>query len=347
MTAYRHLILSLLFVSLSLLAVGCDRLQPGYYLTPDHFPTQPVPQAGAVTPSATPVSTVLAVATLTLTPEGATAAPTPTFTPSPTETMQPCTETEGLIVQAALFSAAANHDVRYHVYLPPCYSITDRRYPVIYMLHGLGEGMDDGQWFRMGLNTAADLGFTSGSLPPMIIVTPNGNDANYIWDEGPFPETMVNELMPEVERAFCTWNEPAMRAIGGLSRGGYWAYWIAFSHPELFGKVGGHSPYFYTPGYASDKNPFNLVDSAPGIEAMSMYLDHGGENREILEVRPGVTEFVARLQARSIHPEYVANPVGNHDETYWSAHTADYLEFYAAGWPHDVLEYPSCHQPSP
>lgn len=344
MTAYRRSILSLFIACLSLLAAGCDRLQPGYYLTPDHFPTLPAAEITSSPPSATPVSTVLPVVTLTATPDGV---PVPTITPSPTETMQPCTETKGQIVQAALFSAEANHEVRYRVYLPPCYSITDRRYPVIYMLHGLGEGMDDGQWFRMGLNTAADLGFGSGSLPPMIIVTPNGNDANYIWDTGPLPEMVVNELVPEVERAFCTWNEPAMRAIGGLSRGGYWAYWIAFSHPELFGRVGGHSPYFYTPGYASDKNPFNLVDAAPGIEGLSMYLDHGGENREILEVRPGVTEFVARLQVRDIRPEYVANPVGNHDETYWSAHTADYLEFYAAGWPHDILQYPSCHAPSP
>src|SRR6185295_20223693 len=98
---------------------------------------------------------------------GATAAPTSTLTPTATPTLEPCDETEGQIVDGTLASAAARHDVHYRVYLPPCYVKTERRYPVIYIFHGLGEGMDDSQWIRMGLPVAEDLGYARGSLPPM------------------------------------------------------------------------------------------------------------------------------------------------------------------------------------
>ena len=58
-------------------------------------------------------------------------------------------------------------------------------------------------------------------------------------------------------------------------------------------------------------------------------------------------DFVDRLRLRGINPDYVINPVGAHDEAYWSAHTAGYLAFYAADWPRDVNGFPSCSEPSP
>jgi len=346
----RKLLLVAIFVlTVGFISSGCARLQPGYYLTPGHFPTLPPTETlppTLVTPSETPVSTVQGVATLTLTPFGATAGPTLLPSLIPTNTLQPCDETHGQIVETQVFSTLANHDVRYRVYLPPCYTQTARRYPVLVMLHGLGEGMNDSQWDRMGLPEAADLGYVQSSLPPMIIVMPNGNDANYIWDAGPFPDMLVEELLPDVQAQFCTWNEASRRAIGGLSRGGYWALWIAFRNPDIFSRVGGHSPYLYDPEFSSDKNPFNLIDEVP-TSGLAIYLDHGGENREIQEVAPGVQQLLTRLRSRGIRPEYVANPVGDHVEAYWASHTADYLAFYAKEWPREITTYPDCHSPSP
>jgi enterochelin esterase-like enzyme len=210
------------------------------------------------------------------------------------------------------------------------------------MFHGWGDLMDDAQWIRVGLTAAADRGFVDGSLPPMVIVMPNGNDALYGGDEGPFPEMVANELVPLIDSRFFTWNETAKRAIGGLSRGGYWAFWIAFKHPEMFSRLGGHSPYLYEPNLATNKNPFNIVNTAPGIESLTIYMDHGGEGREINEVEPGVEEMVARLQGRGISPTSIANPTGDHVEAYWASHTAEYLAFYAELWPRDVTQYPDC-----
>ena len=339
----------LLMVSVLLASTGCEKLQPGYYLTPGHVPTQPPTQTDVptpVTPSPTPVSTVWVIGTPTLTPlppPTLTPTPSPTLAPSPTNTIPPCEETEGQIVYHSFISQLTGREFHYRVYLPPCYSVAGRRYPYLIMLHGLGQGMDDSQWDRMGLDEAADLGYARGALPPMIIVMPNGNDAEHYMDNGPYPELIVRELMPAVEAGFCVWADSSHRAIGGLSRGGYWAFWIAFSHPDLFDRLGGHSPYFYDADYPSDFNPNNLVDTAPGIERLSIYLDMGAQDT-IVDV--GVHDFVRRLRRRGIEPEYVINPVGDHTEVYWSAHTADYLAFYAADWPRDVSQFPACEAAS-
>ena len=282
-----------------------------------------------------------------------TATPTssPTATEAPTATATPyvCEEASGRIVQESFVSGITGAEFHYEIYLPPCYDITGKRYPTLYMLHGLGAGMDDTQWDRMGLDEAADAGYLDGSLPPMIIVMPDGTDASHGLHgaSAPFPEVVYNELIPHVDQWYCTWDDPEMRAIGGLSRGGFWAYWIAFSHADTFSRVGGHSAYLFESDYASDKNPFNIALTAEGIESLAMYLDHGGEGRELGEVRPGIQQFLALLAQRGIEPIYVENDSGDHDESYWAAHVNDYLAFYGTDWPRDVQQLPTCSQLSP
>ncbi len=350
MTRRQSKLLLIIITLFALLTAGCDRLRAGYYLTPENYPTarpSQIPSIKPVTLTATPVSTIqqLIVPTITLTPFGATAGPTTTITPTPTETLQPCNETQGQVIEEVFSSQRANHEIHYRVYLPPCYAKTERRYPTLILLHG--QSYDDSQWDRLGMPEAADQGYITGSLPPMIIVMPNGNDALLMSDIGPFPEMVVEELIPTIDSRLCTWGEAAYRAIGGLSRGGYWAFWIAFSHPDLFGRVGGHSPYFYQPDYGSDKNIFNIVDIASDVENLAIYIDHGGENREVIEVKPGVEALMARLINRGVLPEYVPHETGDHEESYWSGHVSEYLTFYAANWPRNVLQYPSCHAPNP
>ncbi len=322
-------------------ASGCEKLQRGYYLTPEHYPTrpaqqQPVEETAPPSPTVTPPSTVNAIPTLT---------PTLLFTTPPpltaTPTPLPCTETQGTIIHDALMSQITGRPFRYRIYLPPCYAQSGRRYPYLIMLHGLVPGtdiMNDSQWDQLGLDEAADQGYAQGALPPLVIVMPNGNDADYAYDAGPLPEVIVEELIPAVESRYCLWSDAAHRAIGGLSRGGYWAYWIAFSHPDLFTRVGGHSPFFYEATSPAEKNPNNLVDSTPGLEQLTMYLDHGRQDYVDVNVR----DFVSRLERRDITPQYVVNAVGSHNEEYWAAHVADYLLFYTADWPRHVEDFPLC-----
>jgi enterochelin esterase-like enzyme len=214
------------------------------------------------------------------------------------------------------------------------------------MMHGLVPGttvMNDDQWDRMGLDEAADQGYLTGKLPPMMIIMPNGNDSRHGDDDSPFSRVIVSELMPEIESHFCTWNESRGRAIGGLSRGGFWAYSVVFQHADLFERVGGHSPFFYDGDYPI-YNPYNLMDTAQNIERLKMYIDYGVDDHN---VDTGIGLFVDKLQAQGIEPQMAINPDGAHTEDYWAAHVADYLAFYATDWPLAIEDLPGCNQPSP
>ncbi len=281
------------------------------------------------------------------------AAPAMTASPTafPTPALFVCQEAGGRIVRESFPSAITGKDFNYRIYLPPCYGLSGKRYPVLILLHGYDPNSDrdnDDQWDRIGMDEAATAGYLAGNLPPMIIVMPNGNDASYGSDlgDGPFPRVVINELVPWIDVHYCTWPAAAERAIGGLSRGGYWAYYIAFSAPQLFSRVGGHSPYFYPPFSAANANPVNLVDEAPGIENLAMYFDHGtGDYGSVLL---NVPEFVQRLEQRGITVTYVINDDDRgHSEPYWSAHLSDYLEFYSADWPRDISAYPDCSNATP
>jgi len=325
---------ALLLVSMSLaLLVACEPLVPA-----------PTPQLIIVTatPSLTPVLTP--TPTLTPTPE-VTATPEPTASP----TAVSCPETEGQIIVFPEFaSEIAGRNMPYRVYVPPCYFQLQRRYPVLYLLHGAGQ--DDTQWEDLGLPGVLDRGLQLGQYPPMIVVMPYGAgllpDSSFPPD--PSLETyLLEELMPRIEQDFCTWEDRAYRAIGGNSRGGFWALSIAFRHPELFSKVGGHSPALDTDNTPAEFNPLDLALSAPFLDTLHIYLDNGAED----PVRPEVERLSNRLVQRQVAHDYVIDPLGTHSDAYWTAHLPDYLEFYGGtpidGWPREVGLLPSCLEPSP
>lgn len=293
-------------------------------------------------PSATPLPT--ATRAVTRTP-----IPTPTVVITPSATPFPCDEERGQVLKFDTFrSAIANETLRYRVYIPPCYQQTQKRYPYAVLLHGAGQ--NESEWEVIGAIQALDQGFRLGALPPMIIVLPYmgsiGNDNTF--PPNPSYETVVlEELLPAVERDFCTWNTREHRAIGGISRGGFWAYSIALRHPDVFGIVGGHSAFF--PDNLNEVpaafNPLELARNSSFLpEArLRMYLDNGANDFA------GISQenFSSRLSARGIAHTYVINPVGDHNEAYWSAHVSEYLAFYSRDWPKDVARLPSCLEPSP
>jgi enterochelin esterase-like enzyme len=333
-------LLPLLTVALTLTA--CT----GLNLTPEPLPTL------FVLPTLTPVPATSTPQPI-LDPD-AELSPPPSSAPAASVPAPACDEEEGQVVEGTYPSAIADQDVSYRIYLPPCYETSGRRYPVLYMLHGLGQGMNYTQWDDMGLDEAADAGYRRGALPPIIIVMPNGavflpdgsvvHGMDYFSPKNSYEYMILTELMPVIEAMYCTWNEREGRAIGGLSRGGFWAFEIALRHPELFSAVGGHSAAFYEDSdLPAANNPLDLARDAEGIDDLRMYLDHGVGDYDWVE--EAVELFSSRLDARGIEHTYVVNPVGSHNEDYWASHTADYLSFYTAEWPTDINLLPPCNQP--
>ena len=295
----------------------------------------PEPTPVAIIVSPLPSLTPTEQPTLTPAP---TLSPTPTATPDirPTITPFPCDADSGRIEEFPRFPTAVynNENLRYRVYIPPCYVEMQRRFPIVYLIHGLS--YREQQWEDIGMVAALDEGIRAGTLPPMILVMPYFGELGQINSFAPNPsyEThILEELVPAVEQQFCVWEDRDYRAIAGISRGGFWAYMIAFRNPDIFGIVGGHSAYF-PDNVREIPPPFNPLELAREsgtlpTDELRLYLDSGASD----SAGPSIQQLSNRLKERSIPHEFVINPVGGHDNDYWSAHVTDYLTFYGTDWP--------------
>lgn len=301
---------------------------------------------------ATAVSLVSPDATVTLSPEPTTThpAPSPSATqalpttsatatpiPPPTETPQPTPCAQPGRVEAASFtSATAGGDHRYNIYLPPCYTLDRRAYPVLYLL--AGNIHDEGKWDELGIDEAAENAISAGDAPPLLIVMPDGGWLANNTSGGPGSyETLIrDELIPHVEDAYCAWADPAGRAIGGLSRGGYWALEIAFRSPDLFASAGGHSAALLDSFAGPAINPQHTALNND-LGDLRIYVDIGANDY----VRANTIQLHEDMQNAGVPHEWHLNE-GEHVDAYWTAHAPDYLAWYVAPWPHDRSAYPPC-----
>jgi enterochelin esterase-like enzyme len=133
-------------------------------------------------------------------------------------------------------SKILNRNVHYSIYLPSDYNTSERSYPVTYLLHGHGDA-DDG-WIQFGeINRLADKAIADGTIPPMIIVTPDGFKSYYInAADGSlsYEDFFIKELIPHIEKTYKVKSEKRYRGIAGLSMGGYGALIYALKYPKLF-----------------------------------------------------------------------------------------------------------------
>ncbi len=132
-------------------------------------------------------------------------------------------------------SAAAKSPVSYHLYTPAAYnSQPERRFPVVYWLHGSGGGL-------AGIPQVArrfDAAIEARKLPPCLIVFVNGLvEGMYVdWKDGSAPvETVImRELLPHIDKTYRTVAAREGRILDGYSMGGYGAARLGFKYPELF-----------------------------------------------------------------------------------------------------------------
>lgn len=141
-----------------------------------------------------------------------------------------------VIEQLTVKSAVLGRDVKYTIYLPADYETSQRSYPVVYLLHGYTD--DNTGWLQFGeINRYADKAIEDGTIPPMIIVMPNGDSSFYInsYDgKEKYEDFFIKEFMPAVEKLYHIKAEKRYRGIAGLSMGGYGTLIYALKYPDLF-----------------------------------------------------------------------------------------------------------------
>ena len=133
------------------------------------------------------------------------------------------------------------------VYLPPAYSKErNRRYPVVYLLHGYTDS--DDKWFGLkqhfiNVPTVTDKAFSSGMVREMIIVMPNaytayqGSMYSNSVTTGDWEAFVAKELVSYVDNHYRTIPEPASRGLAGHSMGGYGTIRIGMKYPEVFSSI--------------------------------------------------------------------------------------------------------------
>lgn len=145
-------------------------------------------------------------------------------------------QTGGKVIEGLkLKSRILNMERNYSVYLPPDYGVSNRSYPVLYLLHGAGD--DHTSWEQFGeVKFITDKALSEGTAIPMIIIMPDAHEGyfNNLTGTWLFEDFFFKELIPHIEKTYRVRTEKQFRAVAGLSMGGGAAIGYAICHPEMF-----------------------------------------------------------------------------------------------------------------
>ena len=190
------------------------------------------------------------------------------------------------------------------VYLPPHYS-SDRKYPVLYLLHGIGGN----EWEWSGYvhaDTIVDNLIADGKATPMIVVMPNGRA---LADDRPpapdriytpqnaegfakFERDLLDCLIPAIQAKYSASTNREQRALAGLSMGGGQSLNFGLKHLDTFAWIGGFS------SAPNTKPPAELVPEprrrARAVEAALSFLRQQGRPDQRFPRRSRVSEAAER-----------------------------------------------------
>lgn len=258
--------------------------------------------------------------------------------------------------QKKLKSAILGRDVKYTIYLPGDYATSERSYPVVYLLHGYTD--DNTGWMQFGeINRYADKAIADGTIPPMIIVMPNGDSSFYInsYDSKEnYEDFFVKEFMPAIEKSYRIKAEKRYRGIAGLSMGGYGTLIYALKYPNLFAAAAPFSAAVWDDNelinmpqpswdnvlgklYGKDlkgkdrlteiwykNSPLKIVEttSADELKKVRYWIDCGDDD---FLTKGNCLLHIALIEKRVPHEFRVRD--GGHTWTYWRTGITDALKF--------------------
>jgi enterochelin esterase-like enzyme len=182
-----------------------------------------------------------------------------------------------------------------NVYTPPGYS-ADRKYPVLYLLHGIGG--DETEWQRACKpEVIMDNLIADGKAEPMIIVMPNGRAQKNDRAEGnvfaaapafeKFEADLLNDVIPAIESRYSVIADREHRALAGLSMGGGQSLNFGLAHLDVFAWVGGFS------SAPNTRQPAELVpDPAAAREKLKLLWLGCGNKDGLINISQGVHAYL-------------------------------------------------------
>ena len=206
-----------------------------------------------------------------------------------------------------LLSEALGRPVSFHIYLPPSYDLQpQRRFPVLYWLHGSGPGVVGIppiiQYFHSAIHTR--------QIPPIIIVFPNGLPQG-MWvnakdGRSPVEAIVIDELIHHIDHHYRTVPSRAGRIVEGFSMGGYGAARFGLKHHERFGAFS---------MLGSGPMHLDFLALAPGLvpieERRRIFAEVYGEDMDyFVEQSPW---YLAGLHAEDVAASVIRQVVGEED----------------------------------
>lgn len=203
------------------------------------------------------------------------------------------------------------------VYTPPGYS-KSKKYPVLYLLHGIGG--DEKEWFKNGQpQVILDNLYASNKLTPMIVVLPNGRamkddraTGNIFSPEkvqafATFEQDLLNDLIPFVEKKYKVYTDRENRAIAGLSMGGGQSLNFGLGNLDKFAWVGGFS------SAPNTKKPEELLPNPEAAKKLKVLWVSCGDADNLMRLSSTTHDY---LQKNNVPHIFYVEP-GGHDFKVW------------------------------
>ena len=269
---------------------------------------------------------------------------------------------QGRIDCSVFKSGILRRPVRYCVMLPPNYGTEiQKKYPVLYFLHGLGENeqtlLRSGGW---GLIEDLRRDHKVGDF---LMIAPEGRGSFFINSadgHDRYNDFFLIEFLPYIETHYRVIRQRRSRGVTGLSMGGYGALRFAFAHPELFGSVSAQSPALITEAPRAlnadlrnggplagllgrvfgnpinvphwiENNPFELArKNQAQIRNEAIYINCGEQDE--YGFAASAEQMHKQLQAENIKHEFHLYP-GGHNAEYFLSHLGETIEFHWHAFP--------------
>jgi MYXO-CTERM domain-containing protein len=241
---------------------------------------------------------------------------------------KPGSGAKGKLDKSLTYQSAKHGARKVTVYTPPGYDAA-KKYPVLYLHHGIGG--NETAWTSGSEGNAdavLDYLYSKNLAVPMIMVMPDGNVRSFsdsMQAFGAHEESLIVDLIPWVEKTYSALTDADSRAISGLSMGGGQTFNAGFTNIDKFHWIG---PYSAAP---NTKQPTQTITDVAKVKSnVKLIFIACGTNDSLLSNSSMYHDF---LDKNNVTHMYQLEQGGGHDKTVWNRSLYNFAQRIFQGTP--------------